>query len=288
MTRKLLDQSIYSSNKRYLALRDDTRFQDKKNFVEELWEKFHPYADPSFHLKIAKSFDQHFWEMYLGCVLLNLNFELISQKRDEGPDLQVKVDNRDLWIEATIATMGTGNDAVPELRENEISEVPEENILLRLTNSIAEKNKKLQTYFSKGIVKQNDLFIVGINGVQITRFLEAEIPYIVKAVLGVGNYFSQIDINTLKTVNDGYQKRDVIKKKNNSPVFTNTFLSGDFPEISGVIYSNTDLWNLPDSLGENFLFVHNLKPNNPINLGWLPTGNEYWVEDDKLRIRSTQ
>ncbi len=57
----------------YRRIRDRANYSLCKASLEDLWQTYHPYADPNFREEIRKSpedFHQRFWEMYLGCELL--------------------------------------------------------------------------------------------------------------------------------------------------------------------------------------------------------------------------
>ena len=56
----------------YIRLRDGQgNYSAYRDFAEGLWRQFYPYADSTLLGEIAKTFQQRFWEMYLGCSLLN-------------------------------------------------------------------------------------------------------------------------------------------------------------------------------------------------------------------------
>jgi hypothetical protein len=61
----LFRDDIEPCDEAYRVIRDDPDEADAKAFVERLWGFFAPYADYNFKGKIATSFPQHFWEMYL-------------------------------------------------------------------------------------------------------------------------------------------------------------------------------------------------------------------------------
>ena len=285
MTNKLFNSSISSTDRSYLLIRDDPRFSQKKDFLENCWKDYAPYADPGFEQEISIDFRSRFWEMYLCCTLIHMGFEIVPKKDSEGPDIQIKLRNGQcLWIEATLTRPGTGADAVPEEPLDEVYSPSGEKYLLRFLNSIDTKHKRLIKYRSEEIVKPNDLFMVAVNGF-FAHSSGGEIPYIVQALYGFGDYFATINIDSLQILNQGYIKRALIKKQNNSEVSANAFVDRKTPELSGVIYSDAEAFNLPPSFGSDFIFVHNPTANHPIPLGWLPVGAEYWVDGQTLRFK---
>lgn len=281
---KLFDASLENTDPKYRIVRDDPRYQDLKKYIEKLWTKFHPFADNSFQADIAWQFHPHFWEMYLGCALLELGFDLTPRETKDGPDLKAKFRGKTVWVEATAPDKGSGDDAVPEPIIDQITEVPEEKVLLRFTNSVYEKKIKLQEYILKGIVKPDEIYIVAINGFLVPYSSPRdEIHSIVKAVLPIGKESITFNLDTFEFINSSYQYRSEIEKHSGSQVPTTAFQNRDFAGISGIIYSNAELWNLPYSFGSDFLFVHNPLATNKIDHGWLKIGKYYWVEDDILR-----
>ena len=106
---------------------------------------------------------------------------------------------------------------------------------------------------------------------------------IVQSVLPFGDITYTIDIDKNAVINSYFQYRDSITKKSGSSVSTRAFLDPNYSGISGILYSNSNLWNLPPIFGSEFIFIHNPTAQNKIPHKWLPIGNEYWVENDILK-----
>ena len=66
--------------------------------LQEMWGRYEPYADPDFRQGFARDVDGRFWEMYLGCTLLEAGRTLlpvVERQREGGqPDLCVLEDGR--------------------------------------------------------------------------------------------------------------------------------------------------------------------------------------------------
>ena len=60
----------------YLNTRDHLRGANHISFVEQLWGRFYPLADPHFREDARTHFLQRFWEMYLAVALLEHGFDL--------------------------------------------------------------------------------------------------------------------------------------------------------------------------------------------------------------------
>jgi hypothetical protein len=227
-----------ASDKKYLLVRDDPRFQEQRSVLETLWSEFSPFADPNFKSQLAIQFHPRFWEMYLACTLIEMGFDLVPRKTSFGPDIQIKLNNKRVWIEATAPDAGIGDDAVPGYSNLEDSiqfiQVPEEQMILRLTNSFYKKCNSYEKYVSSGLISKNDAFVIAINGFDIPHILgEDEIPYIVKSILPFGNLTVTIDIDEMKPIDQFYQYRSHIQKKSGANVPTKAFQDPFYAFVAG-------------------------------------------------------
>ena len=286
--KSLFDSTISAPDKNYLALRDEPIHSRLRAYCEELWEKFSPFADSSFPDKFACQLHVRFFEMYLGNQILELGFSLLPRNTKMGPDLHFMFGNMHVWIEATAPDEGTGEDAVPDIFSYpSIEPFPDDKIILRFTNAISEKNKRLAEYVKKEIVDLDDAYIIAINGgsIGMEKYDAAPIPAIVKAVYPVGEHTVTIDTQKLVKVNEHYKYRNEVIKKNQSPVSTRVFLDPNYSGISGVLYSDAALWDLPKQTGSEFLYIHNYRAFTPMNKGWMKIGKEWWWEGDRLVVK---
>ena len=65
----------------YACIRDDPSRKDDRNFVEELWQEYAPYAEPEFLEDAKRHFHQKAWEMYLACVFLKNGLQLQNKTK---------------------------------------------------------------------------------------------------------------------------------------------------------------------------------------------------------------
>ena len=118
-----------------------------REFLEKLWERTSEYVDSDLPDKATRQFHQCFWEMYLAATLLDLRLRLVPRaarkKRDAGPDLQV---GSNVWLEAIAVTEGTGPDAVATAPIGVASQVPDNQMKLRLISGVDEKRGKFERY----------------------------------------------------------------------------------------------------------------------------------------------
>ena len=281
----LFQTSINSENEEFLALRDKESLSGLKNYCIALWNQFSPFADRSFINEFALHPHQRFWEMYLGVHLLNLGFKLFPPTTDKGPDLHLVIDDSNVWIEATVPGEGEGDDKVPTIHEHsQFEPIPVEKIILRFTNSLSEKNNKLNNYLKDGIIKPGDSFLIAICGgmIQLVQMDADPIPAIVKSVYPIGNKQILLDTTKLEIIDDRYNLRTYVVKESGSTVSTKFFGNPTNPKISGVIYSETTMINQQSINNDGFLIIHNSFAENPVKKGVLKLGKECWKDGDKL------
>ena len=74
MDEPLFIDSVVAKDTVYNIIRDeknDLRTIETKLFIEKLWQRYRPYADPHFKQQIQVDFHARFWEMYLTCACLD-------------------------------------------------------------------------------------------------------------------------------------------------------------------------------------------------------------------------
>ena len=102
----------------YIAIRDEDRFAEPREHLRLLWAKFSEFSDPRFLDEIGRQFVQRYWEMRLGCTLLDLGFHLAPPTLS-GPDFDATTpEGNRVYIEAIAVCSGEGIDAVPVLCQN--------------------------------------------------------------------------------------------------------------------------------------------------------------------------
>ena len=142
--------AVQGKDTRYENLRSNADYQKIRDFIEEMWEEYWPYADSDFLAKARKDdFQACYWEMYLGCSLLRKNMQIEPREKrkerwgspDQGPDFRILAPYN-FWLEAITAEPGTGKDAVPEPKFNVVCDVPDDQIKLRIHQAISAKAKQ--------------------------------------------------------------------------------------------------------------------------------------------------
>jgi len=271
----------------YINTRDEDNYSSNKLFIEQIWPIYRPYADRHFKKDAKFHFHERFWEMYLGVTLIKRGYS-INGPISQGPEFYIDIGSSKMWFEAIAPSRGEGNDAVPESPLEEVTETPQREILLRLTNAVAEKYKKYKLDKQKGNIQNDDLYIVAVNGSRIQPGLYGvKIPFIVQALYPAGDFTITLDSSTGQIYGSYYQYNDNITKINKSRVPTDNFINNEYCGISAVIYSYADPWNGKDelNLGSEFIIIHNLKADNKLQRGFFPFGVEYWAEEQENEIQ---
>ena len=164
--------------------------------------------------------------------------------------------------------------------------MPQEQIILRLTNALATKQTKWTQDLQKGRVREDDGYIVAINGRSIRHcWYGGSMPYIVNALYGFGNLAAIIDKKSLEIVETKYLHRPSIGKASGTSISSQPFAADECGEVSAVLYSNADAANYPKRLGGDFLILHNEKPNVPLPRETLKFAREYWLDPEQLCMR---
>jgi hypothetical protein len=286
----LFDFEITQASPDFVALRDDPHNAQMKKLAQEMWRAFSVWADPTFPQQFACNGHSRFWEMYLGICLIERNFQIVRKQSSHGPDLHITIDGINLWIEATAPEESVGIDAVPSIYEHKGYEpVPEDKIILRFTNAISEKIKKREDYIKKGVIGSNDAFVIALNGGRISMtLLEGPLPAIIGSVYPAGDYSVIFDVNKLEIIREGYKIRDHISKSSGSAVPTNSFLDPKYSCITGILYSNAALWDMPTKPGCELLYIDNSVANIHLKPNWLGIGKYCYLENHHLTIITQQ
>ena len=256
-----------------------------RHYISGLWEKFAPYADPHFVSEFRLNPNQRYWEMYLGCFLLERGFAIRSQKH--GPDFFLELSGKRIWIEAVTASSGKSGspDQVPEIvslsQGGGAQAVPRDKIILRYRSSLAEKEKKFSEYIGAGVVGSNDIKVIAISCGELKRWPDSDtLPYILSAVYPMGHEYLSFSQETGEVVDQGRHFQPHIHKNNGAEVETLFFLDEAHNNISAVIYGGSDIGNPPHQIGDDLLIAYNPLAKSPLTRGSLKLPRDFWMEDN--------
>ncbi|MDD5703822.1 MAG: hypothetical protein PHU23_17450 [Dehalococcoidales bacterium] len=309
MARAATDQSFFLAGEYtdpvYRKVRDNPNnnpeLTEAKCFVASLWTRYKNLNvnDRNFLQEAKKDFLARFWEIYLAVALSEHGFEL-KKDRSAGPEFYFIHNGRKVWVEAVAPGPGVKeDDLVPDYFSSEVTkikggmleivEIPEEKIILRYTNAIDKKREKYQDALTKGIIGNNDLYLLAINSRGIpyaSRWMG--IPYFVKALIPFGEEAVLWDTKTGEIGKPFYQKRERIIKAKGSPVPTTAFLNPEFSFISAILHSGVDCISSHTILGDDFIVLHNPTADHPIDPTVFRWCDQMFYKDGKLERRLKQ
>lgn len=266
----------------------EQQYPDAPNYrgsLLALWEKYLTLGLPNQHFvseftsgKKAVVF-QRSWEMMLARHLDACGHKLTTA--DEGPDFRFDHDGLTVWVEAVSPEPeGVPDHWLEKLKPGEfkVGDVPHSEVLLRWTAALKAKWDKLNAYRKKEIVRENDAYVIAINGCQLGAFAlnhgVSRLPYAVEAVYGLGPVTIPIDRETGKFGQAFVSHRTEVKNAKGASVPTSLFIDPAFSGISAIIACSLDRSTdveLPVDI------VHNQLASTPVPERILGNVGEEWV-----------
>lgn len=261
---------------------------ERRDAFLDLWRRTAAFLDADIAARASRDVHAVFWEMHVAAGLIDAGATLVPRDkrtpRKEGPDI-LCTDPR-MWVEAVIATAGRGEDAVPEAPLGKVSSVPDDRMILRITQAIAYKRDRREEHVRRNWVAASDPYVVAVNaGALPSGRLELPLPRIVRAVFPFGHLTVSMNTQTAETSDSFYQHRPAIAKSAGTPIATTLFEDPSYAGISAALYSVVDAFNPARSLNGSLVLVHNPIAAAPLDRGCLPGVSEYWREGDDLRCR---
>lgn len=250
--------------------------QQLRALMQEMWQRYEPYADPDFRHGFARDVDGRFWEMYLGCTLLDAGRTLlpvVERQREGGqPDLCVLEDGRRIWIEAITPDEGApGPDQivrpVPINEGGGLVAAPIRQAQLRTSGAFWTKAQKIGRYIEQGVIAPEDTRIIAISASRFGVYVaEQPLPLIMTTLFPIGDAFITIDRATGDVLEEGFHPAPLIQREHN-PIPRTAFLDERFADISGVIWSRIGLGNLSRQI-RPITYVHNPLAQVPLPTNW--------------------
>lgn len=273
----------------YTQIRDSPFEAEIRARIESMWREYAPVCgdDPGHFLNDAR---QHFfarvWEMSVASWLTRLGCAL-PRPPSGAPDHLVAHPLR-VWIEDTIATPGTGADAARDFPPDGLPfTVDHDARLLRYCAAIRAKWDQLRKFRSRGIVGENDAFLIAVNGSPLpVADMDYEIPDIVRALFGLDDPVFVLKIGAKKAPRIHHAPRSNLQKRSGAQVAITFFASPAFAAISGVMFSPFAPWDLGgEQMNDRMEFIHNPFATAPVPRGTFRVAREWWVDraDDTLR-----
>ena len=257
--------------------------QQLQAILQKMWERYEPYADPDFRQGFARDVDGRFWEMYLGCMLLETGRVLlpaVERQREGGqPDLCVLEDGRRIWIEAIAPDEGaSGPDQI--IRPVPINEgggliaAPIRQAQLRTSSAFWTKAQKIRRYIEQEVIAPEDTRIIAISASRFGIYAaEQPLPLIITTLFPIGGAYFTIDRDTGDVLEEGFHPAPFIPRESN-PIPRTAFINERFAEISGVIWSRIGIGNQSRQI-RPITYVHNPLAQVPLPMNWSSWDREF-------------
>jgi len=281
-----LKRKFSSFHPSYVATSTMTTRPEFKIWLEAIWKQYEPYADSNFPNEFKKQFNQRAWELHLGSTLINRGYVLGSHT-DAGPDIKISFEGKNVWVEAIAVEKGDTKDKVPDIEYGKAMDVPEKEMLLRLTAGLSEKHQKYLKYLKGSYISQNDPFVIAIDRSPLEH-QDAQIPLILKCLFAIGHQvlFLKREKPQPETEGSTWSAREKINKVNGCEIEMLMFRDASFEGISAVIYCPWNILNStrdPQKMGDNFVIVHNPFAKNPLPDKFFKFGETWKQEGQQLK-----
>ena len=255
-------------------------------FIEELWLRYRGHEDPHFLRDAQTHFLERFWEMYLAVSFMERDLKP-SREGGAGPEFSCRYMGQKIWVEAVAPGPGRGEDGVEEPEIGLATYVPTERILLRFTNALAEKRTRYLAAHKKGIIADQDCYVLAVNSRGIPHAPYGNtLPFFVQALLPIGNPTMVINRATGEVTDSYYALRETITKTKGAVVSTTAFLDPQFSFVSAVLHSGVDCVNRPEVLGDDFVVLHNPTARRPLELSAFNWCKQYVYNNGELRVHA--
>ncbi len=269
--------------------------QRLRDLLNTMWNTYEQYADPDFRQGFARDVDGRFWEMYLGCALLEAGHTLLpsAERRREGgqPDLCILEDGRRIWIEAITPDEGApGPDQivrpVPINKGGKAVYAPIRQAQLRTSGAFWTKAQKIARYIEQGVIAAEDHRIIAISASRFGIYLlEQPLPLIMTTLFPIGDEYVAIDRETFDVVETGFQTNHFIPSERR-PIPRWAFLDERFADVSGVIWSRIGLGNCSRKI-RPITYVHNPLARVSLAKKWGFWDREFVITQEGDRWQAT-
>lgn len=260
--------------------------------IEDLWQKFRPFASPSFQREFLTNEGKYYsllWEMFLTCQFLDQGFTVEPNPDDDRPDICLKINGHRVWVECCIPTRGdpSSPDFEPELPyDGSVRAINHDASVLRCTGALAAKRLQHKKWLEKGICRAEEPYIIALNGLFLDlRISNNMMPQILRGLYGMGDPYATFNVDGDESKEEqGYDVQTQIEKKNESKVPTTFFLDDASKKVAGVIFS-TD-WIAHASTEPDYCYVRNKMSEIGSDFGFEKFMQTYNYSDSDISMKS--
>lgn len=249
---------------------------------DAIWAKFEPYADTTFIKQFSKDPDAHFWEMYVGCCLLEDGRKLLTAQERKGeaglPDICVVDGKKRIWIEAIAPDAGEpGPNQVkgpkPINEGGGFEPAPVRQTQLRMTSALWTKSQVVKGYMDKGLIKADDVRLIAIGAGRFGGYASEDPPTIISSVFPIGDEYVSINKETGEAAT-GFTQSLHIEKHGAKPIPRTAFLEKTFEHVSGIVWSRAGIGQYSRNV-RPLTLVHNPMATKAMEQGWTAWDKEY-------------
>lgn len=137
-----------------------------KETLEKLWKKTSHAMDKSYRIRMldnSKQFKQYLWEMYLKNYFIKKGNILKQNSNNIGPDICLKDNLENIYIECIAPDVGNNNFKVPKIKNNSCGTIPIEKLKQRLKYALNTKITKYKEYIRDNKVLKKDQLLIAVN-----------------------------------------------------------------------------------------------------------------------------
>lgn len=256
----------------YANLRDEPDLACDKAFIESLWVDYQPIADPGFVNDAMQRTAQRIWEMYLWHTL-RANGVRSCGSAGHGPDLRWDSNGTEIVVEAVAPEAGDGPDSVPAVSFNVATQVPVDQIVLRITSAVAAKVIQYEKWLNAGVVTGREVYIIAINLWYVRHVPAFSMPpYHARALLGAGGLICPIARPGESAPLPSFLNPQVRVKKNSGvEVPLDLFLQRKLDMVSAVLISSEQGTDCATPIARDFDILMNPNARVPLPdtvFGW--------------------
>lgn len=253
--------------------------------VEKCWESYGPHAERGFIKGIQSGeFQQRWWEMYLWH-RLSLVADELKQPGKGMPDIRASWGNRHVYFECVAPTAGVGGNAIPECSGSAVYEVPQAEIILRMTSAISAKKVQTKARTERTRDGHNvvavDTTLIRNSGFDERLCLASVFPLGSPQVTFFPNEGRAIWSN---------QYRPEIERPGRSSIPTSAFLDdSEYSVLSAALFCSASLGDIAEGASPRFLLVHNYRASKPLSRKLLRDHPQaFWNGTDSICFHRVQ